>query len=202
MPATLNIQRVIAAQAQRFLQRHFKHRRHFIDAGMIMKVRRDNPNHRRDLETGNAVDRGQYANDLDGFWRNGDLLMRYPQRGGNQRGIGAVYRAARKGDLTGMFTHMRRSLGEQQARLFAPHHRDQHRPLTLIQRFTVHCGSQKLKALPKIIQRQVLFFHPSGLQLLKDTVNFIKSFLIFRIDLAVGHNAAPCGTVQIPVAGG
>jgi hypothetical protein len=27
--------------------------------------------------------------------------------------------------------------------------------------------------------------------LFQDTVNFIKGFLIFRIDLAIGNNAAP-----------
>ena len=35
----------------------------------------------------------------------------------------------------------------------------------------------------------------------QDTIHFIKGFLIFRLRLAVGHNATACGTVQVTVAG-
>ena len=104
MPTTLNIQRVVTTQSKGFIKRHFKHRRDFIDAGVILQTGRDNAHHRRDLKTGNAVDGRQHADDLNGLRGNGNLFLRFAQRGGNQRGVGAVYRAPRKSDLTRVLT--------------------------------------------------------------------------------------------------
>lgn len=109
--AAMDIQRVIASQPQRFGQRHFEDRSDFILAGMIVQVRWNNPYHRGDLKAGDAIHRRQNADDLNRLWRDRDLFLRLAQRGGDQRRIAVIYRAAGKSDLTRVLAHQRRTLG-------------------------------------------------------------------------------------------
>ena len=63
--AAMDIQGMVAPQAQRFGQRHFEDRGHFILAGVIVQIGWDNPYHRSNLKAGHAIDRRQNANHLN-----------------------------------------------------------------------------------------------------------------------------------------
>ncbi|MNY32771.1 hypothetical protein D3C86_1670070 [compost metagenome] len=102
----LNIQRMITTQTQGFCQRHFKHRGHFIFAGVIVKIGRNNPHDGCHLKTGHAVYWRQDANHFNGLRRNGHLFLSFAQCGGNERGVRSIHRATRKCHLASMFTQM------------------------------------------------------------------------------------------------
>jgi hypothetical protein len=108
-------------------------------------------------------------------------LPGFAQGGGDKRRIGIIYRAAGKGDLAGVLAQQRRTLGQQQAGLRPAHDRHQHRRLPLIERMARRLRAQQLKAGQKIIQIEGAVRHGLVLQLVQDTINFIKSFLIFRL---------------------
>lgn len=149
---TVDVERMVAPQTQGFGEGHLKYCGDFVLAGMIVQIGGDNTHHRRHLKTGDAVHWRQNADHLDGFRGDRDFFLGFAQGGGDKRRIGIIYRAAGKGDLTGVLAQQRRTLGQQQAGLRPAHDRHQHRRLPLIERMARRLGAQQLEAGQKIIQ--------------------------------------------------
>ncbi|MNE68489.1 hypothetical protein D3C80_1641570 [compost metagenome] len=78
---------MIAAQTQRFAQRHFKYGGNFLFTRMIMKIGRNNPHDGCNLKSGDAINGRQHANNFNHFRWNGDFFVSLSQRGSNQRRV-------------------------------------------------------------------------------------------------------------------